>query len=170
MPDGQTGGLNGVYQQNLAPPPSSPPPGAPPLSLSSGGPLTTTGQPPDYKALGTAQAKADFAAAANSGGWEFDPDAMDSVISKLEGLLDDDLVRARQEAQVVMQLRAPGGEIVSTDFARAAVRSTTAYNDFLDGVAKYLKSYVDTLNDVKKAYVNRDHAAIEALRGSGKAD
>ncbi|WP_091611663.1 PE domain-containing protein [Amycolatopsis saalfeldensis] len=173
MPDGQggqAGGLNGVYQQNVTPPPPPPPPGSPPLPLSSGGPVTTTGQPPDYKALGTAQAKADFAAAANSGGWEFDPDAMDKVIQKLEGLLDDDLDEAQRHAQVIMQIRPPGGENVSNSFANAAIQSANQYNGFLQGAVNFLMSYVDVLKQVKTAYEKQDHAAIDALRGSGKAD
>lgn len=166
----QAGGLSGVYQQNVAPPPSSLPPGSPPLPLSSGGPVTTTGQPPDYKALGTAQAKSDFAAAASSGGWEFDPDAMDKVIHKLEGLLDDDLDEAQRHAQIIMQIRSPGGENASNSFANAAIQSANQYNGFLQGAVNFLMSYVDVLKQVKTAYAKQDHAAIDALRSQGKAD
>ena len=92
------------------------------------------------------------------------------MIQKLEGLLDDDLAAARQEAQFLLEIKPPGGESVSAEFAKAAIQSANQYNDFLQGAVEYLISYVDILNKVKTAYAKQDHVAIEALRGKGKAD
>lgn len=171
MPNGQggrPGGLNGVFQQNAAPPHSSPPAGSPPLPLPSSDPVTTTGQPPDYKALGTAQAKADFAAAANSGTWEFDPNAIKNVIQKLEGCLDDEFDRARRAFRKVKAIASPGAEYVSTRYVDAAKRASGEYETFLIGAVNYISSYIDTLRQIQTAYVNQDHAAMDAFRESGK--
>jgi hypothetical protein len=172
MPDGQTGGLQGVENDvSTIPPSTPPPPGAPPMPLPGQTVSVTQGAPPpDYKALGSGQAKADFAAAAGNGGWEFDPDAMDKVIQQLEDSLDGDYAKARTAGDMFAQLGYPGSDQVSTDYMAAASRATRAYNSFLSDTVTYLESYVDTLKQIRTAYANHDHAAINALRGVGKAD
>lgn len=132
--------------------------------------VTQGAPPPDYKALGSGQAKADFAAAAGNGGWEFDPDAMDKVIQQLEDSLDGDYARAQTIGQQFSQVRAPGSDQVSKDYIRDAGHSAAVYSQFLKGTVDYLQAYVDTLKTIRTAYANKDHAAIDALRGVRKAD
>ncbi|MFF0144360.1 PE domain-containing protein [Amycolatopsis sulphurea] len=69
-----------------------------------------------------------------------------------------------------MQIKPPGGENISKDFANAAIQSANHYNGFLQGAVDFLMSYVEVLKQVKTAYTKQDDAAIDALRGKGKAD
>ena len=170
MPDGQQGGLQGVYNESLTPGQvAPPPPGALPVPLA-GGQTVTSGPPPDYTALGAGQAKADFAAASGSGSWEFDAQSMDKVIQQLEDSLNDDYSQARTVAAQFAQLGYPGSDQVSKDYMSATGRATIAYNQFLRGTVDFLSSYVDTLKQIRTAYVNQDHAAIDAIRSAGKVD
>ncbi|WP_328605363.1 hypothetical protein [Amycolatopsis sp. NBC_00345] len=132
------------------------------------GQTTTSGPPPDYAALGAGQAKTDFAAAAGNGGWKFDAAAMDKVIQQLEDSLDSDYSQARTISNQFAQLREPGSDGVSKDYMATASRATIAYNNFLHGTVDYLESYVDTLKQIRTAYVKQDQAAIDAFRSPGK--
>lgn len=95
---------------------------------------------------------------------------MDKVIQQLEDSLDNEYSRARTIAIQFAQLGQPGSDTVTTEYSKAADRATTAYNEFLRGTVDYLDSYVQTLKDIRTAYVKQDHAAIDALRGTRKAD
>ncbi|WP_245787626.1 hypothetical protein [Amycolatopsis saalfeldensis] len=147
---------------------NAPAPGSPPVPLPVVGQTTTSGPPPDFTALGAGQAKADFAAAAGNGGWKFDAAAMDKVIQQLEDSLDSDYSQARTIGYQFAQLGYPGSDGASKDYMTAAGRATTAYNEFLRGTVDYLQSYVETLKQIRTAYVKQDQAAIDAFRGPGK--
>ncbi|MEW2501793.1 MULTISPECIES: hypothetical protein [unclassified Amycolatopsis] len=170
MPDGQPGQLSGL-QNELATPGQTapPPPGAPPVPLA-GGQTVTSGPPPDFTALGSGQAKADFAAAANNRSWQFDAASMDKVIQQLEDSLDGDYTRAQSIAEQFAQVRPPGSDQASGGYIDAAIHSTIVYNQYLQGTVQYVKAYVDALKEIRSAYVNQDQAAIDALRGLRKVD
>ncbi|WP_239154280.1 hypothetical protein [Amycolatopsis sp. FDAARGOS 1241] len=140
------------------------------MPLPATGPVTTSGPPPDYKALGSGQAKADFAAAANNRGWEFDAAAMDKVIQQLEDSINSDYTRAQNIGTLFAQVGPPGSDQVSQDYIDAAVRATTVYNQYLAGTVQYIKAYVEALKEVRTAYANHDQTAIDALRGTRKVD
>ncbi|WP_409493438.1 PE domain-containing protein [Amycolatopsis sp. cmx-11-12] len=125
---------------------------------------------PDYRKLGTGQAKADFAAASANGGWEFDAEAMDKVIKSLEDCLQGDFTTAQNEATWLTQIKPPGAEVGSEGYAAAAVNSGRSYQDFLRGARAYTDAYVSTLHEIKTAYQNQDQAAIDALCQIGKVD
>ncbi|MEU4669473.1 PE domain-containing protein [Amycolatopsis sp. NPDC023774] len=167
MPDGQQGGLQGVYNQNLTP--GQPAPANSGL-LPGSNTATPPGQPPDYKALGAGQAKADFAAASGNGSWEFDPEAMDKVIQQLDDTVQGDYTTAGNEADYLAAIQPPGKEIGSMQYAATANESGRSYQQFLASSIEYTKAYRDTLIDIRKAYQNQDQAAIDALKSSGKAD
>lgn len=174
MPDGTNSGLQGVQNQIISTAPTAPPPGSGFVPGANAAvpppPAPPPPPPPNFGALGSSQAKADFAAASSNGGWEFNPEAMDKVIRQLEDSLDNEYARARTIATQFAQLGRPGSDTVTTEYAKAADRATTAYNEFLRGTVDYLDSYVRTLKDIRTAYVKQDHAAIDALRGTRKVD
>lgn len=105
MPDGNQGGLQGVYNENLTPGQQAPPSNSGLLPGSTAAP--TPAQPPDYKALGAGQAKADFAAASGNGSWEFDPEAMDKVIQQLDDTVQGDYTTAANEADYLAGIQPP---------------------------------------------------------------
>jgi hypothetical protein len=174
MGDQSTGGVqnfNDQYIKSVTAPTSqqAPPPPGPP-SLVPGGVTPAPGAPPpDYSALGTGQAKADFASASATGGWEFDPEAMDKVIQSLDDSLDHDFRQAQTEARWLTQIAPPGDEVGSHGYTKAANKSGASYQEFLKGAVDYTGAYVDTLKQIRTAYQNQDHAALDALRGIGKA-
>ncbi|MFD2468142.1 hypothetical protein [Amycolatopsis silviterrae] len=172
MPDGTNSGLQRVQNELLSTAPTAPPPGSGfvPGANAAASPGMSVEAAPDFGALGSGQAKADFAAASSNGGWEFNPEAMDKVIQQLEDSLDNEYSRARTIATQFAQLGQPGSDTVTTEYSKAADRATTAYNEFLRGTVDYLDSYVQTLKDIRTAYVKQDHAAIDALRGTRKVD
>ncbi|MEV4600431.1 hypothetical protein AB0K15_23880 [Amycolatopsis sp. NPDC049253] len=166
MPDGQQGGLQGVYNESLTPG-QAPPANSGLLPGSNAAPPPA--QPPDYKALGAGQAKADFAAASGNGSWEFDPEAMDKVITQLEDSLDGDYAEARRHAAKLMQIPSPGSEVGSQGYVQTASASGAAYNQFLKGATDFVSAYVKTLKDIRTAYQNNDEQTKEQLRNFGKA-
>lgn len=171
MPDGTNSGLQGVQNQIISTAPTAPPLGSGLVpGANAAVPPPQPPPPPNFGALGSGQAKADFAAAASNGGWEFNPEAMDKVIRQLEDSLDNEYARARTIALQFAQFGQPGSDTVTTEYSKAADRATTAYNEFLRGTVDYLDSYVQTLKDIRTAYVKQDHAAIDALRGTRKVD
>jgi hypothetical protein len=169
MGDASTGGLQGVQNELTAPPQQAPPPGAPPLPLPTTGPVTVTGPPPNYSELGAGQAKADFAAASANGGWEFDPQAVDTVIKDLEDSIKNDFRRAREESTHLTAIDSMGDEVASKVYVEAANRSGAAYLDFMQGAIRYTQAYVNALKEIKTAYENQDQAALDAIRATGKA-
>lgn len=88
MPDGTNSGLQGVQNQLISTAPTAPPPGS--GLIAGANAATPPPPPPNFAALGSGQAKADFAAASSNGGWEFNPEAMDKVIQQLEDSLDNE--------------------------------------------------------------------------------
>ncbi|WP_020663843.1 hypothetical protein [Amycolatopsis benzoatilytica] len=170
MPDGTgpNSGLQRFQNELITPGAQAPPPGS--GIIPGANAAAPPPPPPDYKALGTDQAKADFAAASSNGGWKFDPAAMDKVIGQLEDSLDGEYADARTIAGDFAQAGPPGSDTISADYMKAAGRATIAYNQFLRGTVDYLASYVSTLKQIRTAYVNQDHAAIDALRATPKVD
>ncbi|WP_033289953.1 PE domain-containing protein [Amycolatopsis jejuensis] len=164
MPDGTTRGPEGIYQETLAPPPQAPAPGSPAMPLPVSGQTVTTGAPPDYKALGANQAKADFTAASAGAGWEFDPEAMDTVLKSLHETLDNNLIKAQDDAGRLTGIDAPGDEIASHSYVDIANKTGKSYQDYLAGAVKFLTSYAETLTTIRDAYRRQDHAALDALR------
>jgi hypothetical protein len=148
---------------------NAPAPGSPPVPLPVVGQTVTTGSPPDYAALGAGQAQADFAAASANGGWKFDPDAISKVIKELQDSLDNEYLTAKSHAGWLTQIIAPGSDLASMQYTASAVTSGGAYGSFLQSAIDYTQAYVKTLTDIRTAYQNQDHAALDALRGIGKA-
>ncbi|MGY6657267.1 hypothetical protein NQK81_24775 [Amycolatopsis roodepoortensis] len=162
-------GPRGVYDQLNTTPPQAPPQGSGLIQGAAAAP-PPPGPPPDYRNLGAGQAKADFAAASANGGWEFDPEAMDSVIKSLEDCLKDDFRLAQNEAVWLDQIKPPGDEVGSQGYTAAANKSGTEYKSFLQGAEQYTRAYVETLIQIRTAYQEQDQAAIDALRQIGKID
>lgn len=173
MGDQGTGGqpfVNQYLQSTTTGSSTQPPPGSPSLPLPVVGQVATTGEPPNYKTLGAGQAQADFASAAANGGWKFEPAAMAKVIKEIDQTLHTDLRTARNEAANLVQVRAPGSEVGSQGYAATAKNSGVAYQQFLDSAVNYLTAYRDKLQEISDAYQRQDQAALDALRGTGKAD
>lgn len=124
--------------------------------------------PPDYKALGKQEAQQQFAAqvSASAGRYKIDPDALQRVIDKYQDVLDTNL----RPVQVPHDIEAPAPDINSTQYTAAANQSIQAFAATHQAIREYVQSYVDTLYAIKKAYVEQDHAALDALRGSPGKD
>lgn len=165
---GPGSGPQGVYDQINGPGPQAPPPGSGMIPGAAAAPPSSP--PPNYGELGSGQAKADFASASANGGWEFDPEAMDSVIKSLEDCIDTDFRRAQDEASWLTQIKPPGDEVGSQGYTTAANASGAAYQAFLEGARNYTTSYLKTLKQIRTAYQEQDQAAIDALRQIGKVD
>ncbi|WP_134046059.1 hypothetical protein [Amycolatopsis arida] len=120
---------------------------------------------PDYAALGAAQAKIDFGSASAGGAWEFDPDAMDSVIRYLEDVIRNDILRLERDAGYVTGIDPPGHELVSESYVADANRSGESWKGVFEQNRTFLTAYIDTLKEVRDAYSRQDEAALEALRG-----
>ncbi|WP_037364393.1 PE domain-containing protein [Amycolatopsis orientalis] len=168
MPDGMNSGLQGVMNEITSTAPTVPPPGS--GLIPGANAAAPPPQPPDYEALGKKQASADFAAASGNAGWEFDPAAIDDVITTLEDSLDGDHQVAKEKAKILMQIVPPGAEVGSQGYADVANKSGVAYNSFLTGAINYIQAYVDTLKQIRTAYQNNDQNAKDQLRAAGKVD
>ncbi|MEU3627405.1 hypothetical protein BS329_06595 [Amycolatopsis coloradensis] len=164
---GPGSGPQGVYDQINGPAPQAPPPGSGMIPGAAAAPPSSP--PPNYGELGSGQAKADFASASANGGWEFDPEAMDNVIKRLQECIERDFSRARAEASNLTGIDAMGAEIASDGYVAMANASGAAYQTFLNGAAAYAQAYMQTLIDIKTAYQNQDQAALDAIRSLGKA-
>jgi len=165
---GPGSGPQGVYNQLNTTPPQAPPPGSGLIQGATAAP-PPPGPPPNYGELGKGQAQADFASASANGGWEFDPEAMDSVIKQLQTCIERDFSRARAEASNLTGIDAMGAEVASDGYVAKANESGAAYQAFLNGAAAYAQAYMQTLIDIKTAYQNQDQAALDAIRSIGKA-
>ncbi|MET7990263.1 hypothetical protein ABZU76_05070 [Amycolatopsis sp. NPDC005232] len=166
MPDGNTGGLQGVNNELTTPAQQAP---ADSGLIPGSNTAPPPAQPPDYLALGSDQAKSDFATASANGGWDFDPEAIDKVITQLEDSLDGDYAEARRHAAKLMQIPAPGSEVGSQGYVQTASASGASYNQFLKGATDFISAYVKTLKDIRTAYQNNDEQTKEQLRNFGKA-
>jgi hypothetical protein len=150
-------------------PPYVPPPGSPPVGAGAT-PVAPPPTPIDYKSLGSGQAAADFAAASAGDGWEFDVDAMNAVIKDLQTSLDNEYSQAQNDAAWLTQIKSPGTEVGSEGYVAAANASGASYQRFLQSGVEYTTSYLETLKQIRDAYQRQDHAALEALRATGKVD
>lgn len=148
--------------------PYVPPPGAPPL-LAGATPVAPPPAPVVYSDLGRGQAAADFASASAGAGWEYDPEAMEVVITNLDNSLKNDYQSALENATWLTQIKPMGDEVGSQGYVTAANNSGAAYTEFLQGAIDYTTAYVQTLKDIRTAYQNQDQASLEAIREAGKA-
>ncbi|WET79535.1 hypothetical protein P3102_36910 [Amycolatopsis sp. QT-25] len=160
-------GPQGVYEQINGPGPQAPPSGSGLIQGAAAAPPPPP-SPPNYRELGSGQAKADFAAASANSGWEFDPEAMNKVIKSLEDSLETDFREAQTQASWLNQITPPGDEVGSQGYVTAANNSGTSYQAFLDGAFNYTSAYLDTLKKIRTAYQEQDRAALDALRQIGK--
>lgn len=164
---GPGSGPQGIYNQLNTTPQHTPPPGSGMIPGAVAAPPPVA--PPDYRNLGTGQAKADFAAASANDGWEFDPEAMDKVIKSLDDCLRDDFSRANTEATMLTGIDAMGDEVASQGYVALANTSGAAYQEFLRSAVDYTTAYRDTMIQIRDAYQKQDQAALDALRNVGKA-
>ncbi|RZQ65396.1 PE domain-containing protein [Amycolatopsis suaedae] len=117
----------------------------------------------DFKKLGAEQAKADFASAGS--GWQFDPEAIDGLIRKLEDIRQGPLREGERRAPRLIGITPPGDEIASQNYVADANRSGASYARQLQANVEFLEAYVETLVAIKNAYQAQDEAALAALRG-----
>jgi hypothetical protein len=150
-------------------PPYVPPPGSPPL-MAGATPVAPPPAPIDYKSLGSGQAQADFAAASAGGGWEFDVEGMDALILDLQDRIDVDLGTMQAHTVHLTVIQPPGDEVASMQYAEAANRAGREFLTSHESSVQFLTAYVETLRRIRTAYQEQDQAAIDALRGNGKAD
>jgi hypothetical protein len=95
---------------------------------------------------------------------------MNAVIKDLQASLDNDYSRAQNEAAWLTQIKPPGTEVGSEGYVAAANASGASYQQFLQSGVEYTTSYLETLKQIRDAYERQDHAALDALRATGKAD
>lgn len=120
----------------------------------------------DYKAIGTAQAAADFDAGLG-GGWKFNADEMDVFLKKLNAEVDR-VSKMSNRADVMNKVEPAGGDIASVQNAKVVNNSGALYKASIDSAVAYLTAYCDHCEQVRKAYLDRDDAAIATLRSIGK--
>lgn len=124
---------------------------------------TGTDQPPLNGAAGARAATADFQGALGHG-WEYDSEAMQAQIARLEDLLDGTLWNMKQYTARITGILAPGSEVVSRNFTHVANLSGESHNAQFARYEAYLQSYIDTLYEIDRAYREQDQAALEALK------
>ena len=160
VPPGQTLDTSQV-EMPPAPPPQPQPQPQSPTDLE-----TNATPPPPGIDPGAMQAANDFRAA-SAGGWKFSPTKMDALIKELEGHLGEYLEGINPSVEKTSQVNAPGDENASAQLANSNNASAGRFQAFHKGSTSYLKSYIDTLNQIKSAYTHQDSAALDAVRKLG---
>jgi hypothetical protein len=141
----------------------------PPLGAGAT-PVAPPPAPVVYSDLGRGQAEADFAAASSASGWEFDAEGMDALIQDLQDRIDVDLGNMQAHSVHLTVIQPPGDEVASAQYAEAANRAGREFLTAHESSVQFLTAYVETLRRIRTAYQEQDQAAIDALRGNGKAD
>jgi hypothetical protein len=103
------------------------------------------------------------------GGYKFDPDQVQGVISKWKTLRDN-LENDIRQAQVIADVRAPGQEFASTDFIqKGAGPSGDTLLQQHQRMRTYVQNYIDALEQAsgKIAQTDDDARQKAAQQGQG---
>ncbi|MFC4005296.1 hypothetical protein ACFS2C_26160 [Prauserella oleivorans] len=104
--------------------------------------------------------------AGGGGGYTFTPEEIDEVIRQWEDLRDG-LMEDRFEARKVADVRPPGREFASGDFAQAAGPSGTALLEQTERMLDYVEKYIQALKDAKGATETQNEQAREEIQKPG---
>ncbi|OZM72724.1 hypothetical protein CFN78_13965 [Amycolatopsis antarctica] len=124
------------------------------------------------KGLGGAAALAgnvagDVAGSKGGGGFQFAPDQIDAVIAKWEDLLNQ-LRDDEAEVRIVRDVRPPGNEFASGDFADAGRKSGETLGDQNQRMIDYVTRYIEALKTAKSGVqATEENAQADVVAAAG---
>jgi hypothetical protein len=104
----------------------------------------------------------------SSGGYKFDPDQVQSVISKWKTLRDD-IENDIQQAQRIAKVQAPGQEFASSDFVQqGASPSGGTLLQQHQRMREYVQNYIDALEKASGNIAQSEDDAQQAAAQQGQ--
>ncbi|GAA1969243.1 hypothetical protein [Amycolatopsis minnesotensis] len=98
-----------------------------------------------------------------AGGYKFDPDGVDGVITKWKNLLTD-LQSDEKYAMQIAGVKAPGKEFASGDFTKAANPSGDTLLQQTRRMITYVTNYITALENAKKGIQQGEDDAKQAVQ------
>lgn len=103
----------------------------------------------------------------DAGGFKFDSDGVDGVITKWKNLRDD-LQKDKAFAERIAKVRAPGKEFASGDFTKVANPSGDTLLEQTNRMITYVDNYITALENAKKGIHQGEDDAKKAVKSSGQ--
>lgn len=101
-------------------------------------------------------------AAVGGGGFQFTPEGVDAVIAKWEDLLEQ-LRADERDVRILADVRPPGNEFASGDFADAGRASGDTLMDQNMRMIDYVQRYIEALQKAKDSIQVKEDDTVQAL-------